>query len=63
MLSFLRKISQDINETTCKWIPLPPLDKEWSDEEIYKYFKLTEDEIKLITDTKIIGYKDLLNKK
>ena len=60
MLS-LRKISQDISKSTCEWIPLPPLDKEWSDKEIYKYFKLTDDEIKLITDTAIIGYKNLTN--
>ena len=57
MLS-LRKISQDISESTCKWIPLPPLNKEWNNEKVYKYFKLSEDEIKLIKDTKIIGYKD-----
>ena len=41
MLS-LRKASQDICESTCKWIPLPPLNKEWNDEEVYKYFKLSE---------------------
>ena len=58
MLSLI-KLSQDINETTCKWIPLPPLDKEWNDEEIYKYFKLTEDEIKLIKNTKVKGYNDI----
>ena len=58
MLS-LRKISQHINEATCKWIPLPPLNKEWNDEEVYKYFKLSEDEIKLIKETKISGYNDV----
>ncbi len=58
MLS-LRKISQDISEATCKWIPLPPLDKEWNDDEIYKYFKLSEDEIKLIKDTIINNYNDV----
>jgi len=58
MLS-LRKISQHINESTCKWIPLPPLNKEWNDEEVYKYFKLTEDEIKLIKETKISGYNNV----
>jgi site-specific DNA-methyltransferase (adenine-specific) len=57
MLS-IRKSSQDISESTCKWIPLPPLNKEWNDEEIYKYFKLSEDEIKLVKETKIIGYKN-----
>ena len=58
MLS-LRKISQDISEATCKWIPLPPLNKEWNDKEIYEYFKLSENEIKLIKETKINGYKNL----
>ena len=43
MLS-LRKQSQDINENTCKWIPLPTLDKEWTDKTVYKYFKLTPEE-------------------
>jgi hypothetical protein len=53
----LRKSSQDINESTCKWIPLPPLNREWTDSTVYSYFKLTRDEIKLITETKIHGYK------
>jgi site-specific DNA-methyltransferase (adenine-specific) len=56
MLS-LRKISQDINESTCKWIPLPTLDKVWTDEEVYKFFKLTKEDINLINETNIIGYK------
>ena len=58
MLS-LRKMSQHCNELTCKWIPLVPLNKEWNDEEVYKYFKLSEDEIKLIKETKISGYNDI----
>ena len=56
----LRKSSQDISESTCKWIPLPPLNKEWTNEEVYKYFKLSEDDIKLINETNIIGYKDVV---
>ena len=59
LLLSLRKSSQDISEATCKWIPLPPLNKEWNDEKVYKYFKLSEDDITLIKDTKISGYKDL----
>jgi hypothetical protein len=59
MLS-LRKNSQDISESTCKWIPLPPLNKEWTDEEIYQHFKLSEDDIKLINDTNIVGYKNII---
>ena len=58
MLS-LRKISQDISESTCKWIPLPTLDKIWEDESVYSFFKLTIDEIKLVKETKIIGYNDV----
>jgi len=58
MLS-LRKISQHVNENTCKWIPLVPLDRKWNNNEVYKYFKLTNDEIKLISNTKIIGYNDI----
>ena len=58
MLS-LRKISQDISESTCKWIPLPPLDRIWSNNDIYKHFNLSENEIKLIEETKINGYIDI----
>ena len=60
LLLSLRKSSQDISESTCKWIPLPPLNKEWIDEEVYKYFNLSEDEIKLVKETKVIGYTDII---
>ena len=46
----IRKISQTISKDTCKYIPLIPFDRTWSDPEIYKYFKLTKDEIKQIED-------------
>ncbi len=59
MLS-LRKNSQDISESTCKWIPLPLLNKKWTDNEVYKYFKLSEDDIKLINNTNIVGYKNIV---
>ena len=59
MLS-IRKQSQHINENTCKWIPLPKLDKEWTNEAVYKYFKLTPEEIKLVKETKVSGYKDTI---
>jgi site-specific DNA-methyltransferase (adenine-specific) len=61
MLS-LRKTSQHICESTCKWIPLPPLNKVWTDAEVYKYFKLSTDEIKLINEANIIGYKNIIKK-
>ena len=39
MLS-IRKISQDICENTCKWIPLVPLDRIWSDDKVCEYLKI-----------------------
>ena len=58
LLSYMKSL-QDISEATCKWIQLPPLNKEWNDEEVYIYFELSENEIKLIKETKIIGYNDI----
>jgi len=60
MLLSLRKISQNISNDTCKWIPLPPLNKKWNDSEVYKYFQLTEDDIRLINDTHIGGYTSII---
>ena len=62
MLS-LRKMSQDTSESTCKWIPLPPLTKLWTDADVYMHFNLSEDDIKLINETNIIGYKDIEERK
>ena len=59
LLLSIRKPSQDISEATCKWIPLPPLNKTWTDDDVYKYFKLSKDEIELIKNTQISGYHDL----
>jgi len=59
LLLSLRKSSQDISEATCKWIPLLPLDNLWNDDMIYKYFKLSKDDIKLIKETKINGYNNI----
>jgi hypothetical protein len=56
----LRKITHNISENTCKWIPLPPLNKEWTDEDVYKHYKLSEDDIKLINETNIVGYKSIV---
>jgi site-specific DNA-methyltransferase (adenine-specific) len=39
MLS-LRKIDQHISEATLKWVPLPPLDREWTDAKLAKYYGL-----------------------
>jgi site-specific DNA-methyltransferase (adenine-specific) len=55
MLS-LRKNSQDIKESTCKWIPQPPLNKIWNNKNIYKYFKLSNEEIDIIENANINGF-------
>ena len=57
MLS-LRKISQDISEHTLKWIPLVPLNKEWTNNEVYEYLKLNENEINIIKEIKLNGFKE-----
>ena len=36
----IRKISQDISENTCKWIPLVPLDRIWTDDTVCDYLKI-----------------------
>lgn len=52
----LRKNSQHIS-TALKWIPLPPLDQIWTDDRVYEYFELTPEEISIIENTPIVGYK------
>ena len=41
----IRKISQDISENTCKWIPLVPLDRKWTDDGVYKFLKIKETDL------------------
>jgi len=50
MLS-IRKISQDISKNTCKWIPLIPFDRIWTNDMIYNHFNITKNEIDLINST------------
>ena len=52
----LRKISQDISEKTISWIPLPPLNIIYNNELVYKYYKLTNNEINLIESTKLKSF-------
>ncbi len=59
----IRKASQDISEATCKWIPLPPLNKIWTNKEVYEYYKISKEEINLIENIKINGYKNEEDKK
>ena len=44
----VRKVSQTVKGDTCKWIPMVPFDREWTDEQLFEYFNLTEEEINLI---------------
>ena len=43
----IRKIKNHINDFTLKWLPIVPFDRNWTDEELFKYFKLTKKEQKL----------------
>jgi site-specific DNA-methyltransferase (adenine-specific) len=36
----VRKISQHIHKDTCKWIPLVPLDRIWTDDIVCEYLKI-----------------------
>lgn len=40
----IRKVSQTIKPDTCKWIPIVPFDREWTDEKLFEYFDLTQEE-------------------
>lgn len=44
----LRKISQDALRSTYSWVPEQTWDREWTDEELYKKYKLSKDEITFI---------------
>jgi hypothetical protein len=35
-----RKVSQDICASTCAWIPLVPLDREWTDEQVCEHLSI-----------------------
>ncbi len=44
----LRKITQDAGRATYTWVPQQTWDREWTDKELYKKYKLTKDEIAFI---------------
>jgi site-specific DNA-methyltransferase (adenine-specific) len=44
----LRKNTQDITKDRFSFVPLLPMNKEWTDEKLYKHFGLTEGEIGFI---------------
>jgi site-specific DNA-methyltransferase (adenine-specific) len=44
----LRKISQDATQSVYQFVPMQDFSKPWTDEELYKKYNLTADEIKFI---------------
>ena len=44
----LRKIDQHISEETLKWIPLPELNKSWTDASIMEHYKLSIEDKKIV---------------
>ena len=44
----MRKIKNHINDDTLAWVPMVPLDREWNNELVETYFKLTTNEKNLI---------------
>jgi site-specific DNA-methyltransferase (adenine-specific) len=50
----LRKNTQNMKPDTLKWIPLVPFDREWTDDKLFEYFNLSEDEINLILEKYLI---------
>lgn len=46
----LRKVSQTVKGDTCKWIPIVPFDRQWTDELLFEYFNISEEEKKLILE-------------
>jgi site-specific DNA-methyltransferase (adenine-specific) len=38
----IRKISQHIHKDTCRWIPLVPLDREWTDASVCEFLNIEQ---------------------
>ena len=43
-------MTQHISESKLVHIPLPPLDRTWTDADVHKYYKLDQSDIKAIED-------------
>lgn len=55
MLS-LRKTSQAISPKTVSWITLVPLDRVWTDDQVYEYLQLTKEQIQKIMNASVKTY-------
>jgi len=60
MLS-LRKNTQMVNRSSLEWIPLPPLNKIWTDKEVYAHYDLNEEQINLMETTELSRAKKSYN--
>lgn len=59
LLVGLRKNTQDISKEKFAFVPQMPMDKKWTDEKLFKFFNLNEDEITFI-DTLIRPIEELI---
>ena len=56
ILLSLRKQTHNIcNSNNFIWIPLVPLNQEWNNDKLYKYFELDNNDITMIRDLKLDG--------
>lgn len=51
----LRKSTQNMKPDTMKWIPMVPLDRQWTDAKLFEYFNISECEQDLIFNKKSIS--------
>ena len=51
LLLSLRKIDHTVKPDTLKWIPIVPFDREWTDEMLFEYFELSQEEINIIKNS------------
>lgn len=56
VLLSMRKITHNLcNKEVFKWIPIPPLDRKWNNEDVYKLFNLSNDSINMIKNMSLEG--------
>jgi hypothetical protein len=56
VLLSLRKITHNLcNKEVFKWIPIPPLDRKWNNDDVHKFFNLSDECINMIKNMKLEG--------
>jgi hypothetical protein len=55
LLSLRKPHTHNIASEACKWIPSVPLNRNWTDTELYKHLKFNRSEIKLVDNAYIPG--------